>query len=241
MDTLKIKFIRALWGDFHTYIGEIPITPLYDEMVYVWGKDNFNYLKKLGYDATLMGDNVPNAHQSFNLKLECLIKGELDYKEIIFIDWDIKQTKEIDDTFYKEIREQKFSMPTYSYPIEFLGLNEGKWVSEIIDEFKKYKWLLNNSMVIPNAGFIYSNNSNIPYELNQIMKEHNIKTLVEEFTMWVYSNCDLESYIKQYEPKCLYGRPNRLFKLNYIETNTEGNLHEFIDTLINKNIYFTHE
>lgn len=238
---LKIKVIRGLWGNFNSYKNEIPKVPLYDEMVYVWGVDNFNHLKKLGYDVTLMGENIQTPHQSFNLKLECLIRGESDFKEVIFMDWDVKQVKEIDEIFHSDLRQKSFSMPTYSYPIEYLELKGDEWVKEIINEFKKYGWRLGDSIVIPNAGFIYSNNSNIPYELNKITKDRHVKTLVEEFTMWIYSNCDLETYIKQYEPKCIFGRPDRPFKLNHIETNTERNLHQLINTLVEKNIYFIHD
>ena len=237
----NIKIIRGLWGNLDLYKHEIPLKPLHNEMVYVWGVDNLIKLTEMGYEVTLMGEDITNPSESFNLKLDCLIKGQEDFGEIIFIDWDVKQIKDIDVTFYKELRENKFSMPTYSYPIEYLELTEGKWVESIISEFKKYGWRLNQSIIIPNAGFIYSNNSDIPLELKKITNNHNIKTLIEEFSMWVYSNCNLEDYIKMYEPKCIYGRPDRIFKLNHIETNSEKDLHSLIDGLMNKNIYFIHE
>ena len=53
-----VKIVRALWGDINQFIDEIPKKPKYDEMVYVWGVENNEYLKKCGYNTTLI--NVTN-------------------------------------------------------------------------------------------------------------------------------------------------------------------------------------
>jgi len=243
MDISNIKVIRALWGNFEHYQNEIPKQPIYNEVVYVWGIENADKLKELGYEVVFMGDGVHKSKHSFYLKLECLIRAENEFKEILFIDWDVKQCKELDDIFYKELRELKFSMPTYSYPIEFLNLKfEHDWGNNIVNDFKKYGWRLDNFIVIPNAGFIYSNDSNIPHQLYKISKENNINTLTEEFSMWKFANCSLKDYILRYEPKCIYGRPiDNNFKLETIEKKSEIDLHNFINGLIDKNIYFVHE
>lgn len=243
MVTNDIKIIRALWGNFDFYKNEIPTTPLYNEVVYVWGSENLNRLNQLGYDTIFMGEDTHKPRHAFHLKLECLIKAEEDFNEIVFMDWDIKQVKELDDTFYNELRELNFSMPTYSYPIEFLNLKfEHDWGNSIINDFKKYGWKMDDVIIIPNAGFIYSNCSNIPYELYKISKQNNINTLTEEFSMWQYANSNLKDYILKYEPKCIYGRPtDSIFKLENIDRKSEITLHNVINDLIDKNIYFIHE
>ena len=171
-----IKFIRGLWGNFNSFANEIPVTPHYNEMVYVWGLENYDKLKTLGYDVTFMGDYKLNPYESLVLKLECLIKGQEDFGEIIFIDWDVKKIKEIDSELLNDLREKEFSMPTYSYPIQYLTLNENEWINNIIEDFKKYGWRLNDKIIIPNAGFIYTNNSTIPHELKIISEKLKIKT-----------------------------------------------------------------
>jgi hypothetical protein len=243
MVTSNIKVIRALWGNFDFYKNEIPLFPLYNETVYVWGTENLNKLNQLGYDTIFMGEDVDIPRHAFHLKLESLIKGQDDFDEIIFMDWDIKQIKELDDVFYTQLREKEFSMPTYSYPIEFINLKlEYEWAKSIIADFKKYGWRYNEYIVIPNAGFIYSNKSNIPYELNRISKENKISTLTEEFSMWNFANCSLTDYITKYEPKCIYGRPtNTIFQLENIKNKSEIELHTLINSLMDKNIYFIHE
>lgn len=243
MVTTDIKIIRGLWGNFDFYKNEIPPKPLYNETVYVWGSENESKLNRLGYHTIFMGEDSNKPRHRFYLKLECLIRGEADFNEILFIDWDVKQTKDFDDTFYNELREKQFSMPTYSYPIEFLNLKlDYEWGQNIIDDFKKYGWRFNDYIVIPNAGFIYSNNSKIPHELNKISKEKNINTLTEEFSMWNFANCSLNDYISKYEPKCIYGRPtNTIFKLENIENQSEIKLHTLINNSMDKNIYFVHE
>jgi hypothetical protein len=243
MVTNDIKIIRALWGNFDFYKNEIPSSPLYNEIVYVWGTENLNKLNELGYDTIFMGEDIHKPRHAFHLKLECLIKAEEDFNEIIFMDWDVKQIKELDDTFYNELREKKFAMPTYSYPIEFLNLKfEYEWAHFIINDFKKYGWRYNEHIVIPNAGFIYSNKSKIPYELIRISNEKKISTLTEEFSMWNFANCSLIDYINKYEPKCIYGRPtDTIFELEDIKNKSEIELHTLINSLIDKNIYFIHE
>ena len=243
MVTTDIKIIRALWGNFDFYKKEIPSCPIYNETVYVWGNQNLNKLNELGYDTIFMGEDVDKSSHTFHLKLEALVKGQTDFDEIIFMDWDIKQIKEFDDVFYTQLREKEFSMPTYSYPIEFLNLKlEYKWVNSIIDDFKKYGWRYNAHIVIPNAGFIYSNKSKIPYELNRISKEKKISTLTEEFSMWNFANCSLIDYIVKYEPKCIYGRPtDTIFELENIKNKSEIELHTLINSLMDKNIYLIHE
>ncbi len=243
MDTKDIKFIRAFWGNFESYKNEIPKIPLYNEMVYVWGEENLIKFKSNGYDVFYMGEIDSNKQYQYNLKLDCLIEAEKQFGEILFMDWDVNKSQILDDIFFKELRYSNFSMPTYSYPIEFLDIEfEDEWGKSIISELKTYGWLLDNFIIIPNAGFIYSNKSGIPIILKNISEQNNITTLVEEISMWIYSNCTLEEYIKKYEPKCIYGRKtNSNFTLRNINKKTEITLHNFINKLITKNIYFIHE
>ena len=54
MVTTDIKVIRALWGNFDFYKNEIPLSPTYNETVYVWGTENLNKLNQLGYNTIFM-------------------------------------------------------------------------------------------------------------------------------------------------------------------------------------------
>lgn len=54
-----IHIVRALWGSSKKVLDEIPKIPLFkNETVFVWGLENKEYLKSLGYIPVLVKDNV---------------------------------------------------------------------------------------------------------------------------------------------------------------------------------------
>jgi hypothetical protein len=244
-----MKFIRTLWGDPKYFTKEIPKTPLYDEVVYVWGDEANNYLKNLGYNTILVSSDNPYLtdykHSTFGiyiLKLEALKLGIEQFGKVIFMDWDVKNIKPLDEQFYKDLEDKELLMPTYSYPKEFLSFDIAGWYNTQLDELSMYSWEMDDIVVIPNASFVYCNNLEIVNKLYSIAKVNDIKTLVEEFAMFIYSNCTLKEYIEKYEPKCLYGRHRTfVFDFGNIKKRAEDNLHDTIDSIIDKNIYFVHD
>lgn len=248
MDTKDIDFVRILWGEFN----EIKPTPHYNETVYVWGLENYKKLISLGYKCFLMSDNDmihTNEATKFLHKLIGLKEASLHHKKFIFMDWDVELDKELDENFFKEFNDKEFLMPTYSYPKEYLLLtnkliDEGarKWTNQQIIEMEKYGWREDDIIVLPNAGFIYCANPTIPSKLLEIALENNLTTLIEEFAMYIYSQSDFKSYILKYEPSVIFGRPlNTIFTIGDIKRNTELILHNKIESLIKKNVYFTHQ
>jgi len=248
MEYSDIKFIRAVWGDYN----QITNTPLLNEMVYVWGTDNYNHLKSKGFDCVLVSENKNhyNNLKKFQHKLDCLKLASETYERFIFLDWDVEIIKKIDVQFYKYFDDKELSVPTYSYPIEIFELhnefNNGnpydiEFFNTQIVELKKYNWVLNDNIIIPNAGFIYCGNKNIPTELIKISNDLNLITLIEEFSIFNYVNCDFEYYIKNYEPTVLFGRPlNDQFNISYVKKEPQIELHRKINRMMFKDIYLNH-
>lgn len=248
MDTKDIDFVRILWGRF----DEIKPTPLYNETVYVWGSENYKKLIDLGYKCFLMSDNDAidnNENTKFLHKLIGLKEASSHHKKFIFMDWDVEIEKELDDDFFNEFNGKEFLMPTYSYPIEYLSLTDKliddgakKWTNQQIKEMEKYGWREGDIIVLPNAGFIYCSNPTIPNRLLEIALENNLTTLIEEFAMYIYSQSDFKGYILKYEPSVIFGRPsNTVFTIENIKRNTEIILHNKIQSIVKKNVYFTHQ
>jgi hypothetical protein len=243
----NIKFIRGLWGDF----DELTPSPIYNEMVYVWGEKNHQKLIDRGFDCKLVSNENKvylNEDEKFKHKLDCLKYGMDDFNRVIFLDWDIKSIKPIDEKFYSHFDDSDFMLPTYSYPKEFLNLcdffdgNQGEWVNTQINEMIKCGWSLGDNIILPNAGFMYCSNKNIPEKLIEISQEMKLKTLVEEFATFYYVNCSLEEYIRTHEPSVIFGREiDNVFYLGPINRKTEGDLHRKILHLIEKDLYFIHE
>jgi hypothetical protein len=140
-------------------------------------------------------------------------------------------------------------MPTYSYPNEYLSLTDKlldigakNWTNQQIIEMEKYGWREEDIIVLPNAGFIYCANKSVPSRLYEIAIEYKLTTLIEEFAMFIYSQSDFKSYILKYEPSVIFGRPvDTIFTIGDIKRNTELILHNKIESLIKKNVYFTHQ
>lgn len=251
MDTQNVKFIRALWGDYKSFIKEIPIKPMFDELVYVWGIDNLKYLIELGYDTKLVSTN-PLVHKSefqkFNHKVDCFEMASNDFGKFIFIDWDLSVVKKIDDDFYKNLKDVPFSAPLYSYPKKFLSLTNklndersNLWINQQISHMKKYTWELDDLIVFPNAGFFYCTDKKIPLEMKKIVKQYNMSTVTDEFPLYLIANCDLETYIKNYEPTQMFGKPDEdIFILNDIQEECAKKLNSHISNIIKKDIYFKH-
>ena len=218
-----MKIVRALWGDFlNNHRDEIPQSPQLDEIVFVWGKENLEYIESLGYETIYVND----IGDSFNLKLKALDLGHQMFGEILFLDWDCET-----DLKLETIRNLKLPspcMPLYSYPKDY-----NDW-----DMLHEYSWDMNDMLVLPNACFIYTKDVNIGHELEKIVTKYKLVGLVEEFAMKIWSKCSLDEYIKKYDVPYLNGRDNsQYFVVNGEKVNTADKLNKYIGR---KQILFKH-
>ena len=130
-----MKFIRAFWGDLRTdrqkYIKEIREAARnrsLNEIVYVWGDENYDVIKSFGYNTIQMSeeptefgnDFVKDGTHFFLHKYAAMRKAIEDFGECIFLDWDVDYVKPIDDNFYNILTKQNksFQIPLYSFPNE---------------------------------------------------------------------------------------------------------------------------
>jgi hypothetical protein len=88
-----------------------------------------------------------------------------------------------------------------------------------------YSWKKDSKCIIPNAGFIYISDSQIGKNLFQIAKDDDVKTLIEEFTIYKWANCSLDEYIENYHPSMCFGR-------------NDSDINEYVESLITTDIYF---
>jgi hypothetical protein len=248
MDTTNIKFIRCLWGDFDEIIPE----PILDEVVYVWGQENQDKLVSRGFECVLVSEEkiqYPNHLDKFKHKLDALKYGVNDFGRVIFLDWDVTMVKPIDDKFYTYFYGKEFMMPTYSYPVEYMDMSDfyydliaNEWVKSQIFDMNMFGWKMDNNIILPNAGFIYCDGIDVINKLINITDKWELKTLIEEFAAFIYSNSSLDDYILNYEPTVIFGREeDHLFHFGPIMKLPQVPLHEKINGLIKKDIYFIHE
>jgi hypothetical protein len=159
---MKRGFIRALWGihdDSHRilkrrYRVDRNILNIYKNKfnepfrVYVMGRDNFNHLRKMGFDCTLICEEPYKfdlvKHQ-YRHKLEIIKNAMLDYDELIYLDWDCVPKKEIPADFWNKLgKKEVFQANLQQY------------------HRRKAHWRNEEQRKVPNGGFIYLRDKTLP-------------------------------------------------------------------------------
>lgn len=257
-----MRFIRAFWGDLNNFnqrhryeIIESANNKNLNEIVFVWGTENYKFIKSLGFecnliseDSTQYGDDYLYDSDKYMIhKLMAIKLGVESFSEVVFLDWDCKQLKSIDDNFYEILKksDSEIQMPLYIYPNNYSEIVLNEWVGIPQKEkeyvlkqqhyLEKYNYNWNNSFVTPNAGFVFCSNSNVIDELIRINKNEKIGIASEEMTMVEYSkrNCDsVIDYIKRYEPIVCNAKLDTHFN--------QKELNELISSIIKKDLYFQH-
>lgn len=233
-NTRDIKVIRVVFGNFD--ISNVPISPQFNEVVYVWGKENRDILRNMGYQTILMNRDIfdykyihPN--YQFLHKLIGIEAATKEHSKILFLDWDCYLTKELDDAFFNSLENKTLLAPIYSYQksdYQIIYEKADEWVELQSNLLNTLSWSKDDMLIIPNAGFIYISDNVIGTELLELAKKNNITTLIEEFTLYSYTNTTLDLYMETYHPICVYGKSG------------STPINDYIDSKLNMNIYFEH-
>jgi hypothetical protein len=255
-----IQIVRALWGNNFNIHKEVPKTPIFkNEIVLVWGIKNQKFLKNFGYSTILIGDNQTNDElynsylKHYGHKLEAIKLAENMFDEYLFLDWDVDVVKELDDEFYNLIRSgNNIQCPIYAYSKNYKDdiisyhRNNGtssdnleNFLKYHLEGLTKYSWNYNDLYVIPNFCFFYSNKTKSASELHKLMFDNNLITCIEEFAMWIYSDCTLDEYIFKYEPIVIRGK-ERDISLPTMDSAFKT-INKYVDSKIEKKIYLYHE
>jgi hypothetical protein len=260
-----MKIVRALWGEQNHIWKEIPEVPVFEnEIVYVWGEDSQKILKDRGYETVLMTETVTEPRYStiydhFAHKLDVYVEAEKEFGEFLFLDWDVKIVKEIDERFWELVRSKSLQCPIYGYPSEYerkiwehveanpqkkwvqeLDPNTRAWVKTQNELLEKYNWKFEDLQLVPNVCFFYSNNSGAPLKLKEIYDRGDVKTCIEEFAMWIFADCSLDEFIDRYEPIVIRGREDDCYHFDLEEDDTMKRVNEYVATKIKKEIYLIH-
>lgn len=248
-----IKIIRAFWGvDLKTRI-EIPPIPIFpNQIVYVWGIDNEEFLKSRGFKTRLVEEPEYEIHNT-NWLIRKLIVIDLalkEFGEMIFLDWDCYILRELDDTFYSYLKEKPIQCPLYTHYINpmksFMEYNTNptdadiEYYNEIEKNLFKYSWKLDDMMIIPNFGFFYSRDVTIGESLLKIARDNDVRGVVDETSLFIYINCTLDEYIVQYLPKVVRGVAEEMTDTGFIISNVQKKLNKYIDTKVDMDIYLKH-
>jgi hypothetical protein len=258
-----MKFIRTFWGDINgaggKYLSQMKsISHQLDEVVYVWGKENYDVISGLGfkcilvseepYDYTLASNHILLDHKSANHKLKCLDMAVRDYGEVLILDWDCYPVREIDDEFYSIMRKGfPLQLPLYVYPRKAIDLMIEKTTGQDINPFfhklKKFinlhSYGFNDSFVIPNCGFMYCRNRFISSKLFDLSMEYELESVADEFAVMVYSELQgysLEDYITNLQPSTISGK----FHDDEWWLESQIELNNYISNIKPTKLYFEH-
>lgn len=255
-----IRIIRTLWGKNFSIHKEIPKKPIFgkNEYVFVWGNANTEFLKNLGYQTLPLHyndtfDNYNTHLHHYGHKLEALKLADELFDEYLFLDWDVGIVKDIDDRFWELVRSgNDVQCPIYAYNKNYINdildwyTKKGTLTKNIEDFLKyhikglnKYSWQTEDLYILPNFCYFYSNKSKVATRLYEIMNKNNLDTCIEEFAMWIYSNCSLDEYISKYEPQVIRGK-ERDVNLPNMDLAFKT-INEYVGERVKKEIYLYHE
>lgn len=247
-----MKIIRVLWGNNVTH--EIPKQPLFpniEEIVYVYGIENFWLLKERGYNIRLVKEDLFNGELNwFGKKLQVLDLALQEFGEVLLLDWDCYLARPLDDNFFKSLKEKPIQIPLYiqhkdtkNAILEILSQQHSKLLNELTElekGFKKYGWEWEEGIVAPNFGFVYCRDKTFGKKLVDIAKKHNLNSVVDEFATLIYANCTLDEYIDKYTPEVLFGRSNNILIYDCRLHEIGRKFNQFLNKKLKINPYFEH-
>lgn len=252
-----MQIVRCLYNwDGSRLKDEIPNRFEYgDEVVYVWGKYQYDYLVDRGYKCILVSRNkFYTERNNLNHKIDTFEMAGNDFGEFIFIDWDVtvQHHRKIDDKFYDSFRGNCVMCSLYGYPKSFLELKHSTWKSEhnnyvkvIKKEFKRYNigWKLDEFVLIPNTGITYFSSNDVVKEYLKVHKRYGFDALSDELTMFKFLNVSLDEFIQKYMTTAMYGRPSEVtfsYTKQYKQKNTNRIVNSYIDSKKNMDCYLFH-
>lgn len=155
---MKKGFIRLVWGDcsknglrdgkLHKDILDSIETGSFPFVIYVLGKDNFDYLSKLGLSCVLVSNDpllFDVATQQWAHKLYLIKCAMEDYDAMIYLDWDCVETKKVHDGIWNILEDKEsFQANLFLY------------------RTKKCLWRDDEWRKVCNGGFLYIRDKSIP-------------------------------------------------------------------------------
>jgi hypothetical protein len=255
-----MQIVRAFWGDMNPrYTSQIidSVDDKLNEIVYVWGKENYEFITSKGFMCILVSEepydsSISNAHHFYDYrnmhhKLVCIDTATKEFGEILFLDWDCRLIKDLDSNFYDKLKSgNSIQAPLYVYPkvcLDKLIIESNNDVmSKFFDVLElnlvKYSYIWNDCYVIPNTGFVYCRDSNITNQLCKISEELKLETLVEEFALYHYisKTYSLDDYITNVEPSLISGKSHG----NVLWDKYQETFNKYVSLTKLKDVYFVH-
>lgn len=250
-----VKIVRALWGEDGKTLKEVPIVPtIKNQIVYVWGKENNNELRRRGYDTILMDEvGFDEPQKQYGRKLIALDLALKEFGEVMMIDWDCHILRPLDGKFYDYLLSKEIQCPLYAQHKHtskalqevFMGIGNFNEELEVYtksmeEEFTKYSWVVGDALATPNFSFVYSRNKTLGEDLIQIAKENDLIGCIEEHAMWIYANCSVTEYIERYQPCFVQGVSDDRTDHEFIISKAQRGLNAFVSDRIQMDIYLKH-
>ena len=209
---MRRSFVRALWGspegnersyglrrqkmdkDLDFLLQNKHTQPF---ITYVFGKNNFDYLKSRGIECKLICENPfyypvkeNNWHQ-YGHKLKAIEEAMKDYDEIIFLDFDCMCTKPLPDNFWEQFYQKE----------ALQAILRGY-------RLKKIHWRTKDRRKRPCASFIYLRDAQIATEMVKRWEEEPVRA-EEDILMWQIDQMSngwkgVDYYWDNFEPYCFY-------------------------------------
>jgi len=148
------------------------------DVIYVFGKENKRLLSDFGIESVLIWDEPFKFHpvrrhwwhKLFAMKYAM----ENDFNELVWLDWDCKMIKTIDNNFWDVLaKKETFQASLVKYQCQMVN-------------FRKEKY----SQYVPNGSFVYLRDRNIP----SVFFDMDVKTWTDEVVYAKYTDNIMDGY-----------------------------------------------
>lgn len=252
-----MKVVRGLWGwEKDRLDSEIPDSPIFkNEICYVWGEYQRDYLRDRGYETIYMGNKLyyPFQYKNLEHKVFIIVHSGVEFNEFIYIDWDVRPVRELDYNFWNSFKKYEFATSLYSYPLEYLSEDFNRdepidwWHYVIKLHMQAYDigWISSGLVFLPNCGITYISDKSISNEYSKLNKKYNkMLTVCDEFFFYMLANCSLNDYIQNHTSEVMFGRPDEYRHSNIFSkplSDTANKVcNDYLRSNKNMNIYLKH-
>jgi len=166
---------------------------------YTFGEENHKWLLSKGVESVLI-NKFSNPFYMYRHKMEAWVRGMQDFDEIVFLDWDTRPIKPIDDEFWSILRSK-----------DVIQASLGKYMSARLTHRagRDNKWN-------PSGSFVYMRDKSLPTRAIELWKKQHHKWTEEVglamLTDELMGTFDFNTYEKRFDPDVYQVKRNPFIK-----------------------------
>lgn len=157
---------------------------------YTFGENNHKWLKERGIESVLI-HNFPTPYYMYRHKLDALVYGMEDFDEIVYLDWDTRPVKPIDNYFWDALNKK-----------DIMQASLGKYKTTRLE----HRAIPRENHWMPSGSFIYLRDKSLPERIIDLFlkekhhwsEEPGLARMTDEL---MGNSFSMEEYRKRFDPE----------------------------------------